>query len=405
MPVWQRASQKFVDEGSLVVLGVIQEQHAERCRLYAQWKNFKFPIVQDQLTSNGLAVVPVVIFIDEHGIVQNTRPRVANLRDFVLESFPAPPVAAPRIEDEKVNIARLADNVNRKSTAAADCTIADGLMRWQQPEGIDGAISAYRSALSKVEAESNNHEVSKGQLYFRLGVAYRARLDAARGRQKINADDFSQASKYWSKALDEDPNQYIWRRRIQQYGPRLDKPYPFYDWIETARQEIRDRGEKPVDLKVALTASELAQPAKSFATSSRTSNNPDPEAKITKDNEGLVQFLGTVVPQSIRAGKTVRVHLLFMPDNGKWNNEGETMKVWIEPSDKFQLVDSLIEIPNESSATSSEPRVIEFEVQTSSDVDGQVRIEGFALYGACTKENGQCLYRRLPFRVPIRIFK
>jgi hypothetical protein len=405
VPVWQRASQKYVDEGSLVVLGVIQEQHAERCRLYAQWKNFKFPIVQDQLTSNGLAVVPVVIFIDEHGIVRNTRPRVTQLKDFAQEPFPAPAVAAPRIEDERSDLTRLADNVNGKSTAAADCTIADGLMRWQQPEGIDGAITAYRSALSKVEAETNNREVSKGQLYFRLGVAFRARFDAANGREKINADDFSKASNNWSKALDEDPNQYIWRRRIQQYGPRLEKPYPFYDWIENAQHEIRDRGDKPVDLKVALTGSELAQPAKSFATSSRSPNNPDPDAKITEDNEGLVQFRGTVVPHSIRAGKTARVHLLFVPCNGKWNNEGEPMKVWIERSDQFQLVDSLIDFPNESSATSSEPRMIEFEIQSSNDADGQVRIEGFALYGTCTTEHGQCLYRRLPFRVPIQIVK
>jgi hypothetical protein len=37
------------------------------------------------------------------------------------------------------------------------------------------------------------------------------------------------AVQYWTMALDMDSNQYIWRRRIQQYGPRLEKPYSFYD--------------------------------------------------------------------------------------------------------------------------------------------------------------------------------
>ena len=49
--------------------------------------------------------------------------------------------------------------------------------------------------------------------------------------------------------------------RIQQYGPRLDKPYPFYDWVPTAIEEITARGETPVDLSVELVASEFAEPS------------------------------------------------------------------------------------------------------------------------------------------------
>ena len=61
---------------------------------------------------------------------------------------------------------------------------------------------------------------------------------------------------FWSMALQEDPNQYIYRRRIQQYGARLGKPYPFYDWVESAQAEIRERGETPVDLTVPLTGAD-----------------------------------------------------------------------------------------------------------------------------------------------------
>ena len=62
---------------------------------------------------------------------------------------------------------------------------------------------------------------------------------------------FKQPSTPGKPPLDIDPNQYIWRRRIQQYGPRLDKPYPFYDWgAASAREEIAARGETPVGLTV-----------------------------------------------------------------------------------------------------------------------------------------------------------
>ena len=67
------------------------------------------------------------------------------------------------------------------------------------------------------------------RLHFRLGVAYRKWFD-----EKKDIAFFDQAVEQWGKALAMQPNQYIWRRRIQQYGPRLIKPYPFYDWVEAA---------------------------------------------------------------------------------------------------------------------------------------------------------------------------
>jgi hypothetical protein len=56
---------------------------------------------------------------------------------------------------------------------------------------------------------------------------YRARYDSLL-RQP---GDFRKAVEHWERALALDSNQYTWRRRIQQYGPRLDKLHPYYDWI------------------------------------------------------------------------------------------------------------------------------------------------------------------------------
>ena len=82
------------------------------------------------------------------------------------------------------------------------------------------------------------------------------RFDSA-ARQE---SDFEQAVLNWDKALALDPNQYIFRRRIQQYGPRQTKPYPFYDWIPRATEEITKRGDEPLKLTVALSGAETARP-------------------------------------------------------------------------------------------------------------------------------------------------
>ena len=67
-----------------------------------------------------------------------------------------------------------------------------------------------------------------------------------------------QAIDAWTKALSLNTDQYIWRRRIQQYGPRLEKPYDFYSWVKQARKEIEERREKPVKLVFEPMGTEIA---------------------------------------------------------------------------------------------------------------------------------------------------
>ncbi len=52
------------------MLGVTQEQHADRCRLFAQWKQFGWPILHDPINLLEAPAVPIVVAIDEHGIVR-----------------------------------------------------------------------------------------------------------------------------------------------------------------------------------------------------------------------------------------------------------------------------------------------------------------------------------------------
>jgi hypothetical protein len=112
----------------------------------------------------------------------------------------------------------------------------DGQVLWGDIKQISTAVDRYKQA-AQIAAES-------GAAQFRLGVALRMRFDSSLG----NPDDFQSAVNAWGRALDIDPNHYIYRRRIQQYGPRLIKPYPFYDWIQQARVDMAERGDKPLEL-------------------------------------------------------------------------------------------------------------------------------------------------------------
>ena len=61
MPVWHQATADWVKKGKLVLLGVTQEQHADRCRLFSQWKQFDWPILHDPINVLDLLGVPVVV--------------------------------------------------------------------------------------------------------------------------------------------------------------------------------------------------------------------------------------------------------------------------------------------------------------------------------------------------------
>ena len=75
VPVWHESTREWVKQGRLVLLGVTQEQHADRCRLFAQWKQFDWPILHDPINLLEAPAVPIVVAIDEFGIVRAVRPR------------------------------------------------------------------------------------------------------------------------------------------------------------------------------------------------------------------------------------------------------------------------------------------------------------------------------------------
>ncbi len=379
MPGWHAATKELQDSGKLEMIGIIQEQNPERARLFMQWQQMEWPIMVDTFDLLEVSVVPLTYAIDERGIVRfaglRTNAAATIEHDFVSAHWPAP--NAPTVGPSQTSEAALA-------TAALGDRSA-----------LERAMTTY--------TERINTESDDGWAHFRLAAAHRLRYDS----DDRQPGDFQEAINHWRRALEIDPNNYIWRRRIQQYGPRLAKPYPFYDWIEKAQAEIRVRGEEPVPLTVEPTEAEIAQPEGQGNDSTATDKpheRPMPSSRIIADGLGeatgrLIQIEQTAVPRRLGVGETSRVHLVFRPNQDKlahWNNESEPLRLWIELPEGWRASSLFLETPNPAdTAVSTETRAVEFEIQApDSMIPGESRPKVIALYYVCEDENGTCLFRR-----------
>jgi len=388
---------EWVREGKLIVIGIAQEQHSDRNRLFAQWHQFDWPILYDPINVMQVRGVPIEVAIDEHGIVRSIKPKPDTLKaEFLDKSFEAHEGQTPAkpLEPTRPDVEALRRRAEQSGTADAWRELGDALVLWAGPAGVEEAIKAYTQAI--------NIKPDDGDAHFRLGVSYRVRYDSARRMPS----DFQTAVDHWTKARQIEPNQYIWRRRIEQYGPRLTKPYPFYDWVETASGEIKARGEKPVELEVLPTGSEIAAPDRSFDSGQSDVKPPDPQGRIHRDAQGLVLAEVTVVPPRVKPEEIVRVHVTLRPNEKQrahWNNEAEPLKLWVDPPAGWQVQPQLLIAPQGDKPETSEPRRLEFELRTPADASGTTELAAYALYYACEDVNGTCQFLRLDIPVKVTV--
>lgn len=371
--------------------GIIQEQHPDRCRLFMQWKQMGWPILVDSLNLLEVTAVPITLALDEYGIVRGERLRV-DAADSLEETFLGKTFEAPQGgESRGTGTPRKPDLEQLRSGDMAE--YAKALFLWGGDDRLDETVAAFQHA-----AEANPEH---GPTQFRLGVALRRRYDSSLRKP----GDFQNAVAHWKSALDIDPNQYIWRRRIQQYGPRLDKPYPFYDWVPQARQEITARGEAPSPLLVEPGGAEFAGKSENFEAASAPSPEPDPRGRIHRDDR-FIEVETIVVPPKVKPGEAVRIHLVYRPNESikaHWNNEADGLNVWVNPPNGWRVDQRLLNVPNPAGAVSTEIRRIEFEAQCPTDASGEVTLAAYARYYVCEDVNGTCLYRRQDVAVPIEV--
>ncbi len=295
--MWQKRLAPYLKSGKLVAIGVVQEQHAERARLYRQWRQLDWPIAVDSLNLLDHRAVPIPMGLDTSGVIRRQRLRPDRFEmDFMERDFPDddPPRAYTRVEKPDLVVLQKRAERGRSSTAWRD--LGDALFLYGGPERSSDTVEAYRRAVRLKPAD--------GRAHFRLGVALRQRYEST-GRRPLDAQD---AVESWGLALAANPGQYIWRRRIQQYGPRLDKPYNFYFWVETARRDIRARGEQPLPLLVEPTGSEISEPRRARpAVSAAAIRDLDPAARIPVDGKKLVTIESVVSTLTLFEGAALRL--------------------------------------------------------------------------------------------------
>lgn len=309
----------------------------------------------DPLNLLDVAAVPITLLVDQYGVIRYRNPSNADLATFMKQSYKPDGTKAKKLPDTgSMNPDRLAMQGKTREAAAA-----------------------YQKLLDSTK----NRPVS-GRLHFRLGVVHRMAFDA-----NGNPGDFAKAVKHWREALAINGGQYIWRRRIQQYGPVADKPYPFYNWVSHATAEIKKRGEVPVQLKVKLSSSELAS-KNTKAQQNQAMEKPEIKG-ISTDNDSI-EIQPVLLPDTSGRRSIYRVHLLLKPKSGAkytWNNEAGPVKIWLEPSSLGQIAQQGIEIPVDTTKpTSSETRSVEFEWKATKGS----QLNGIAIYHVCDKKSGQC---------------
>ena len=383
MPGWHEATKGWQADGDIQMVGIIQEQHPDRARLFMQWKQMGWPILVDSLNLLETTVVPLTLAIDEHGVIRKIQPRRDDLdglrAEFVDVAFDPPSGPAQGgLRGDSTGTGLLPQMSDRAARAVA-------MYLWQDDARLDDTIGAFEAAVAA--------DPRDGYTLFRTGVAYRKRYDSPLS----NPGDFQAAVRYWERALSVDPNNYIWRRRIQQYGPRLDKPYPFYDWVPTAREEIAARGEVPASLVVEPGGAEFASPVRSFTAESEPAEPPELDDRIYRDSGEFVVAETTMVPGTIQAGDSARAHVTFLPNDGikaHWNNEVDDLVFWIDVPDGWQVDRRVQTVANPPEVVSKEARKVELELKAPDDARGTFRFPGYALYYVCEDVNGVCLYRR-----------
>lgn len=346
MPGWHDQTKELVDEGQLKVVGLVQEQHPDRAVLFMQWQEMDWPVFSDPFNDLGISAVPITLLIDQYGIIRFRNPDPEDLRMFLR-------------------------------TAYANDAKKQALPR------LPKSIEALETLIEK--------EPGNARAHFRLGVAYRHRFDSANGRP----EDFARGVRHWQTALALNPNQYIWRRRIQQYGPRLDKPYSFYDWVATARKEIRAAGGKPHPLEAEPSGAEFAIPMREESPAAiGPTGHPDPKKEITPDTAGLVASRVVLVPSTDRGRPAVRVHLTLVPAaQTTWDNEAGPVSFHLDPEVPVELRD--LTLPDLPEAPSShETRVLEFELHPKPGKKFPEKLAGAVFYYVCTKTDHTCRFLR-----------
>lgn len=354
-----------------------------------------WPLLWDPFNVLELPAVPITVVIDAAGVIRLRQPKLSRageavelIRKAAWNDDEAPGRVLPSPVPGPEAMRSPADKIEE---AWSDHSVA--LALWGGPSHLDEALEASVAATTQ--------DAAQGRTWFRRGVVSRLHYDSVYGRPS----DLSVATEAWATALQLDPDNYIWRRRLQQYGPRLAKPYAFYDWIPQAWSDIEGRGEEVPELVTEPEGAEFADPSNTEKPIVTAEAPPLPDSRITVDAEEWISVTTNVVPAQVEAGGAARVRLEMVPaDAGEvhWNNEAGPGGLWVQAPPDWKVEPRFQEIAVPGEATSDERRHVAFEVEVPSSAEsGSHTMTAVALYAICESETGVCLLRRRVVPVPV----
>lgn len=351
----------------------------------------EWPLLWDPFNLLELPAVPITLILDPDGVIRLIQPTMDRV-EAIAEYLQAPHGRSAQndLSSPVPGVDAMQAPATGDPTAWSDHAAA--LALWGGERRLDEAVAASEAAVA---------EGGSAVAWFRRGVVLRLRHDSPYRQD----NDFASATEAWSNALQVDPDNYIWRRRLQQYGPRLAKPYAFYDWVGEARSEILARGGTLPVLAVEPVGAEFASPAEADESPVSAAVHPDPDGRITADSDRLIGVRVGVVPSRVPPGDAARVHIDMVPDadrSAHWNNEAGTGVVWVAAPDDWRFEPRLQELVVPPEPTSDEIRHIEIEVGVPPDCDpGTHRVDVVFLYNICEDQTGVCLFRRRDVSVEV----
>ena len=388
---WRERTEQLVTDEKLVLLGVMHDQHRDRCALFARWKGIDFPILHDPMNLSNVSRLPTVVGLDEHGVVRVVDPDPDQLvKGFVRKKYKAPKHLRTPLTD--LPDPRHTQRIAGESRSAEGLREhGDALLLRGNPPQIDEAIRIYQQVLQMNPKDWLGH--------FHLGVAFRTRYDGP-GRQP---GDFQAAIDAWYAALRLKKKNDVLGGRLQQFGLRHEKPAAMYGWVETARREITASGEMPVELAVEPSPIERAKPRKKFKRAKGDAPEGDPDGKIARDDGKLIE-LETVVVPSMKKKAYAQVLLIFRPNPDRavtWSDAADPLRVWIERPKAVKLGRKFVEFSNPPSATSDEERMLNVEIKCGKKTDKEsATLRGYALYRV-TQSAGEPKLLRRDFEVKL----
>lgn len=238
---WNEQTRDLIKNHRLAVLAVSHDASPAQARLFFQWKKIDWPLAHDVINHCGVETLPLALYINEKGIIKQIDPEPEKLAKRLAKAKALKPREIPESDREQLvepKITRRAASEGRSADSL--CIHGDALVVAGQPPQIDEAIEVYKKA--------TNEAPEMAKAWFGLGVAHHMRAKLNQSADPSAADDGKAATAAWKKVRELAPDNQVFKIEIEEFKAKPAALKKLFEWVEEAKKEISDRGDKPVEV-------------------------------------------------------------------------------------------------------------------------------------------------------------